>query len=247
MFAICHTHYSLQTGIGSPQAWVDAALERGYAGLAVADVNGLYGAVEFVQAAEKAGLRAIVGATLILDRDSYCVVLAPDDRGYRQLCRLLTARHLSASFTLEPVADDIDALVFLARQGGVLHRLSGFVSPSSSLPWPRPIAQPCSPCCGTSFRMVVDGFTSPSRGFCRRRIAFRLDTCATCGLAVRGEIVWFLGRRGRCCRMQRSGVGGFPTGGLPMNWRNAVGFAFLSGRRICRGSRCRSRWMLLTT
>ena len=51
MLAICHTHYSLQTGIGSPRQWLEAAAKRGYAALAIADVNGLYGAVEFAQAA----------------------------------------------------------------------------------------------------------------------------------------------------------------------------------------------------
>ena len=55
MFAICHTHYSLQTGIGSPQEWVEAAVQRGYEALAIADVNGLYGAVEFAKAAAAAG------------------------------------------------------------------------------------------------------------------------------------------------------------------------------------------------
>ena len=41
MLAICHTHYSLQTGVGSPREWALAAAARGYESLAIADVNGL--------------------------------------------------------------------------------------------------------------------------------------------------------------------------------------------------------------
>jgi len=129
VFAICHTHYSLQAGIGSPKEWAEAAAARGYTALAIADVDGLYGAVEFAQAAAAAGLHPVVGATLTLDRDSHCLVLAPDDRAYRQLCRLLTARHVSPTFSVAQLADDTDALLFLARQGGVLQRLAQFVSP----------------------------------------------------------------------------------------------------------------------
>ena len=112
MFAICHTHYSLQTGIGSPQEWVEAAVQRGYEALAIADVNGLYGAVEFAKAAAAAGVRALIGATVSLDRDSSCIVLAPNDQAYRQLCRLLTARHMQSSFPLaEALAGGSDELV----------------------------------------------------------------------------------------------------------------------------------------
>jgi error-prone DNA polymerase len=117
--------------VGSPKEWAETAVERGYTALAVADVDGLYGAVEFVKAAAAAGLHAIVGATLTLDRDSHCVVLAPDDRAYRQLCRLLSARNLLPNFTLEQVAADLDALLFLARSGGVLRRLARYVAPEN--------------------------------------------------------------------------------------------------------------------
>lgn len=128
MFAICHTHYSLQTGIGSPQEWVEAAVQRGYEALAIADVNGLYGAVEFAKAATAAGVRALIGATVSLDRDSSCIVLAPNEPAYRQLCRLLTARHMQSSFPLaEALAGGSDELVFLVRPGEGLHRLARVV------------------------------------------------------------------------------------------------------------------------
>ena len=128
MLAICHTHYSLQTGIGSPRQWLEAAAKHGYAALAVADVNGLYGAVEFAQAAVAVGVRPIIGATLLLDWDSSCIVLAPNDIAYRQLCRLLTARHMHSSFDLEKAAaGKIDELVFLSRYGSVLHALARLV------------------------------------------------------------------------------------------------------------------------
>ncbi|MEK6687806.1 MAG: PHP domain-containing protein, partial [Gemmatimonadota bacterium] len=60
-----HTHFSFGGGASSPEALITAALERGFAALACTDTNGVYGAVEFQQAAESAGLRPILGAHLV--------------------------------------------------------------------------------------------------------------------------------------------------------------------------------------
>ncbi|MDX9979502.1 MAG: PHP domain-containing protein [Lentisphaeria bacterium] len=129
MLAICHTHYSLRAGTGSPRQWAEAAAAHGYSALAIADVDGLHGAVEFQLAAEAAGIRGIVGASLTLDGDASCVVLAPDDEGYRQLCRLLSSRRLSPRFDFRAAAEEggVDRLLFLARGSAAPRVLAGLV------------------------------------------------------------------------------------------------------------------------
>jgi DNA-directed DNA polymerase III PolC len=134
MLAICHSHYSLQTGVTSPKAWARAAAERGYTALVLADVDGLYGAVEFAKAAREHGLRPIVGALLEWMPGRYYTVLARSEEGYRQLCRLLTARHTWPEYRFqEAVAQGgLDGLLFLTRAPEVLAGLAEVV-PTGSL------------------------------------------------------------------------------------------------------------------
>lgn len=134
MFAICHSHYSLQAGVVSPQAWVRAAAERGYSALAIADVEGLYGAVEFSRAAREHGIRPLLGALLEWTPGRWYSVLVRSEAGYRQLCRLLTARHTWEPFRFQEAAErgGIDGLLFLARAPEVLAGLAALV-PAGSL------------------------------------------------------------------------------------------------------------------
>ena len=89
-----HTHFSFGFGASSPEALVEAAIARGFRTLACTDTNGVYGAVEFQQAAESAGIRPILGAHLRLD-DQEAVALAIDERGWGALCRRSRADSLA--------------------------------------------------------------------------------------------------------------------------------------------------------
>jgi len=133
MLAICHSHYSLQAGVVSPKAWARAAAERGYTALALADVDGLYGAVEFAKAAREHGVRPLIGALLEWTPGRWYIVLVKTPAGYRQLCRLLTARHTWPQFTFRTAAaGGVDGLLFLTRAPEVLAGLAPFV-PAGSL------------------------------------------------------------------------------------------------------------------
>ena len=79
MFAHIHVHswFSLGEGASSPEALIEAAIAQGFDTLACTDTNGVYGAVEFQQLAESAGIRPILGAYLEWG-DEECVALAMD-------------------------------------------------------------------------------------------------------------------------------------------------------------------------
>ena len=96
MFVHLHVHswFSLGAGASSPGALVEAAAAQGYAALACTDTNAVYGAVEFQQAAEAAGLRPILGAHLV-QGDEECVALAEDEPGWGAICRAITEIHWS--------------------------------------------------------------------------------------------------------------------------------------------------------
>jgi error-prone DNA polymerase len=87
-----HTHFSLGEGVSSPEAMLEAAAQRGFEALACTDTNGVYGAVEFQQAAESRGIRPILGAHLKSGGEE-TVALAMDERGWAALCRVITEIH----------------------------------------------------------------------------------------------------------------------------------------------------------
>ena len=95
--------FSFLEGSALPEDLVERAAELGYPALAMGDRDGLYGAPRFYHGAERAGIRAIVGAELTLDlsspgapaardaSDQRLYVLVPDRERYRNLCRMITA------------------------------------------------------------------------------------------------------------------------------------------------------------
>jgi error-prone DNA polymerase len=126
--------FSFLEGASAPEDLVERASELDHATLALADVHGLYGAPRFHQAAERAGLRALVGARLTLlgpgkvrrkqdppPAGGRLQLLVKDRQGYRNLCRLLTRGHAPypkphCRVTLDDVRAHREGLVCLVRE-----------------------------------------------------------------------------------------------------------------------------------
>src|SRR6266545_2875978 len=60
--------FSFLQGASLPETLIERAAALGYPALALLDADGVYGAPRFHKAAAKAGLRAIVGAELTIER-----------------------------------------------------------------------------------------------------------------------------------------------------------------------------------
>ena len=89
------SHFSFLEGSASPRDLVEVAARLEIGGLALCDRNGLYGAVGFIEAARKAGIRPVVGVELDLVDAGRIRLLARGRRGYRQLCRAVSAAQLA--------------------------------------------------------------------------------------------------------------------------------------------------------
>src|SRR5262245_38726852 len=95
------SHGSLLAGVVSPESLCERAAELGHTALGLTDIDNLYLAVRFLNAAKGAGLNAIVGAELTALSGGNRALLIPfDRRGWASLCALLTARHLDDGFDL---------------------------------------------------------------------------------------------------------------------------------------------------
>ncbi len=97
--------FSFLEGASAPEDLAESAAALGYDAIALGDRDGLYGAPRFYQAATDAGIKAIVGAELVIDdaslglgapsaTPSRLYVLVPDRERYRNLCRMITASEL---------------------------------------------------------------------------------------------------------------------------------------------------------
>jgi error-prone DNA polymerase len=126
----CHSYFSLLDGASSPEALVERAVDWGYRALALTDHDGLYGAVRFWRAARARGLKPLVGAEVTFEDAGHLTLLAETQRGYANLCRLLSAGNLAGSkgqprLTLATLAEHTEGLLCLSgcRRGAVSRTL----------------------------------------------------------------------------------------------------------------------------
>jgi DNA polymerase-3 subunit alpha len=123
-------------GAIDPKAMAKLAKERGFPAIAIADRNGLYGAVMFANACKAEGVQPIIGTLLGVARDSegkqvdYLPLYAQDEAGYDNLCHLVSKAHLERPLEYDPHVgmDDLagytDGLIaFTGASEGAVTRL----------------------------------------------------------------------------------------------------------------------------
>ena len=137
------SHYSLMRGTASIDALLIAARDRGMRSMALTDIDGVYGAVRFLEMARTIGLRPILGATITpvvgpgraatsktaagsgkAGAEGRATLLIRDAAGWSALCRLLTRRHLEPAFDLVPaLVEGCEGLVVLSASLPLLRAL----------------------------------------------------------------------------------------------------------------------------
>jgi DNA polymerase-3 subunit alpha len=98
-------------GAMEPKTIAERAAKLGFPAVALTDRNGLYGAMPFSDACFGKGVQPIIGTMLALARPpelggetciDWLALLAKDDRGYANLCKLVSAAHLDRPAEEEP-------------------------------------------------------------------------------------------------------------------------------------------------
>src|SRR5260221_12476775 len=137
----CHSAYSFLDGASLPEELAARAAELGYEALALTDHDGVYGSLEFAHACKQFGLHAITGAEVTLAGGAHVTLLCESQRGYANLCRILTDAHagtrvegrerelLPAETTIAFMAEHAQGLVCLS--GCARHGL-GVVDPNAA-------------------------------------------------------------------------------------------------------------------
>src|SRR5208283_4242866 len=84
-----HSCYSFLDSTLSIDAIIDLAKRHELPAIALTDQRNLHGAVEFAEAAAKAGIKAIIGAELEWHGQRLCLYVE-NQTGYHNLCRILS-------------------------------------------------------------------------------------------------------------------------------------------------------------
>jgi len=112
-----HTQYSLLDGAIRIDSLLQRAASFRMPSLAITDHGTMYGVIEFYEKAYKAGIKPIIGCEVYVaptsrfDKDRrqkgglfHLILLAKNAKGYKNLCRLVTAAHLEG-FYYKPRVD----------------------------------------------------------------------------------------------------------------------------------------------
>ncbi len=106
-----HSHYSFLDGLGKIPDIVAAAKQQGSPAIALTDHGVLYGAIEFYQECQKAGIKPIIGIEAYVALESrfqkrsrvdndytHLILLAENFTGYKNLLKLTSLAHLEGYY-----------------------------------------------------------------------------------------------------------------------------------------------------
>jgi len=91
-----HSEFSIVDGMVRPADLVAKAAELGMPAVAMTDQNNMFALVKFYRAAEKAGIKPIIGADLLIENPEdranpdQLILLCQDRSGYLNLCQLIS-------------------------------------------------------------------------------------------------------------------------------------------------------------
>ncbi|MCH7997333.1 MAG: DNA polymerase III subunit alpha, partial [Chloroflexi bacterium] len=88
--------YSFQGGASSLDEIVDWAKKLGYPALALTDHDNLCGAMEYARLAQSLELQPIIGVEITLHEGYHLTLLARNQKGYNNLCRLVSFSHIGS-------------------------------------------------------------------------------------------------------------------------------------------------------
>lgn len=106
-----HSHYTLLTALPTTDQLLARAQELGMTSLALTDTNNLYGAVEFYTHAKNYGIKAIIGAEVLVTKNLHSknntaedrrrqqlVLLVENERGYQNLLQIISVAQLEGFY-----------------------------------------------------------------------------------------------------------------------------------------------------
>ena len=113
--------FSLLRGTASPASLCSRAAGFGYTGMALTDLENLYGLWSFLAACERHRIRPIIGTEIETGVADRLVLLVRNEVGYRNLCNIISRRKRKEKLEVSPeTASWYEGLILLSRSETVL-------------------------------------------------------------------------------------------------------------------------------
>ncbi len=110
-----HSIYSLLRGVCTIDQIIEYAKSFNLSAIALTDYNGMYGLIKFAKRCAEENIKPVVGAFIDEEhnKDINAVILAKNNKGYSELCKLITARKLNDYFSLIKIVNSKPENLFI--------------------------------------------------------------------------------------------------------------------------------------
>ncbi|MEN8193877.1 MAG: PHP domain-containing protein, partial [Bacteroidota bacterium] len=110
-----HSTHSFLSGTIPFDRLIELAIEHESKYVSLTDTNGMYGLIQFAKLAEEKGIKPILGTFIDdpEDSESNLLLLAKNNEGYSQLCKIITTRKLKDDFRVADLLKEDLSNLFL--------------------------------------------------------------------------------------------------------------------------------------
>lgn len=126
-----HSCYSLLQAPVRIDELLNKAVQFNLSSIALTDIDAMYGLIQFAKKAIERNIKPILGAQITQpnSQDIYALLLAKSNEGYKELCRMITARQLNESFNLvEALNQRSENLFVISNSISLLKQVEDFES-----------------------------------------------------------------------------------------------------------------------
>ena len=112
-----HSNYTLLKGTIPVEQLIAKAIESSLPALAITDTNSMQGVIQFTKIANENNVKPLIGCLIDepANNEEYIILLAKNNNGYRDICKLITARKLNEEFTLSYLREEkLDNLIVIS-------------------------------------------------------------------------------------------------------------------------------------
>ncbi len=97
-----HTNFSLLQGTIRIEELIKTCVKQNIKSIALTDTNAMNGLVQFAKQASECKINPILGSCITdpEDEKGYIILLAKNNEGYSDLCKIITQRKLNDDFSI---------------------------------------------------------------------------------------------------------------------------------------------------
>ncbi len=112
MFSLhTHSNYSLLSGAMTIEKLIGFAKRNSSGYVSLTDENSMYGLIKFAKTAKSEKIKPVLGTQIKVGNDSV-ILIAKNNLGYSEICKIITAKKLKADFSIISMLSQVSSNIF---------------------------------------------------------------------------------------------------------------------------------------